>query len=120
MIRFQDKTWSHPESHDRNAHVFYFLTPDEVARIPMNERRMFVLTRDDCTQELHVDMDFTYLSQRFPRCERVWFNRVVDPSVAIAFLLGGNLRLGANSPVRSLDPDTLRHILELTILHQRW
>ncbi len=84
----------------------------------MDDRRMFVLTLDDYTQELHVDMDPTYLSQRFPRCERVWFKRVVDPSGAIAFLLGGNRRVGANSPVLSLDPDTLRHILELTILHR--
>ena len=83
----------------------------------MNDRRMFVLTLDDNTQELTVDMDPTFLSQRFPRCERVWYKRVIDPSVAIAFLLGGNLRLGANSPVQPLDTETLRLIMQFTILH---
>ena len=107
--------WGEPENRDGEG-VIHSLTPDEVARIPMNERRMYVFTLDDNTQELQVDMDSTYLSQRFPRCRRVWFRRVVDPSVAIPFLMGGHLRLGANLPVRSLDSDTLRNIVKFTIL----
>jgi hypothetical protein len=78
---------------------------------------MYVTTNDDNTQDLAVDMDSTYLSQRFPRCRRVWYRRVVDPSVAIPFLMGENLCLGADSPVQSLDSDTLRFIMQLTILH---
>jgi hypothetical protein len=116
MIRFQDKMWGEPENQDWEG-VFHSLTPDEVARIPMNDVRMFVLTLDDNTQELQVDMDAISLSQRFPHCERVRYRRVVDPSVAIPFLMGGNLRLGANSPVRSLGSNTLRHIMQFTILH---
>jgi hypothetical protein len=111
MIRFQDKMWGKPENRDWEG-VFRSLTPDEVARIPMNDVRMFVYTNDDNTQELAVDMNSTFLSQRFPRCRRVWYKRVVDPSVA-----GGHHRLGANSPVRLLNSDVSSLIMEFTILH---
>ncbi len=83
----------------------------------MNNVHMFVLTNDDNTQELAVDMASTYLSQRFPRCRRVWYKRVVDPSVAVPFLMGGHRRLGAGSPVRLLNPDVSSLILQFTILH---
>ena len=117
MIRYQDKLWGEPRTHDWEGDL-YPLTPAEVANVPRpNELRMYVHTYDDHTQELSVDMDSTYLSQRFPRCRRVLYRRVIDPSVAIPFLMGGDERLGANSPVQPLDPDTLRLILQLSILH---
>jgi hypothetical protein len=116
MIRFQDKLWNEPEHRDWEG-VIHPLTLDEVARIPINDVRMYVFTNDDNTQDLAVDMDSTHLSQRFPRCTRVWYRRVIDPEVAIPFLMGGNERLGANSPVLPLDPDTLCLIMQLSILH---
>ncbi len=93
------------------------LTLEEAARVPMNNERMHVATYADNTQELVVDMNSTYLCYRFRRCRHVWYKRVVDPSVAISFLTGGNLRLGADSPVRSLDPEILLLIVQRTIPH---
>ena len=117
MIRFEGKMWGDPCNFDPYEQIEIPLTPEEEVRVPMNNERMHVATYTNNTQELVVDMDSTYLSGSFRRCMRVWYKRVVDPSVAIPFLIGGNLRLGADSPVRSLDPEILRLIVQHTIPH---
>ncbi len=114
MIRFQGKMWGDPSTLDCEQEM-HPLTLEEAARVPMNNERMCVTTYDNNTQELMVDMDSTYLSERFRRCRRVWYKQVVDPSVAIPFLMGGNLRLGADSPVLSLNSDMLCLIVQRTI-----
>ena len=107
--------WGLPFISD-SEEVIHPLTPEEMGRVPMNDERMHVLTYADNSRELCVDMDPTYLSDRFRRCMRVWYKLVVDPSLAIPFLMGGHPRLGVESPVQNLDPGILRLIVQSTML----
>ncbi len=109
--------WGDPSISDWEQAI-HPLTPEEAALIPTGNWRMRVTTYADNTQELVDNMYPTFLSERFRRCMRVWYRRVVDPEAAIPFLMGGHLRLGADSPVQSLDPEILRLIVQHTVVQR--
>ena len=91
------------------------LTAEESARIPWAQATsQHVLTFEDRSQELAVDFTRIHLSTRFPRVERLWLSRILDPHVAIPVMMGTHKRLGANSELHALEPAILHSILELT------
>jgi hypothetical protein len=115
MYQYDGKNWGSPTVTVEGDDIP--LTTTESERIPWAQvTSQCVLTFSDLSQELAVNFNQTHLSARFPRVERAWLSRILEPNVAVPVLMGAHTRLGANSGLYTLEAGLLRTILEHTLI----
>ena len=109
-IFYEDPNTRNPNEDDQQ-NPFLALTPEEFARIPLDQSAKVMFDRVGIRNETAIAVRPTYVSQRLQNLNCVWATPVGDINVHV--LMATHARLGRDSLLRHIDQEILVKILEI-------
>jgi len=109
-IFYEDPNTRNPNEDDKQ-NPFLALTPEEFARIPLDQSAKVCFDGVGNRNETAITFRPTYVSQRLQTMNCVWATPVGDINVHV--LMATHARLGRDSLLRHIDQEILVKILEI-------